>query len=163
MDLMGISGLILSIAGLGLAIWQLRRTQLAAEAARDAANEAVRGIERIYAITTIQEISSRSLLLLSLVRARHLGSAASAAFELRNAISKYQNPTEKQGNSDSRNWSRLVDEVEAVHERLESAALTNRLGTDEREALVHRISTVHTQITARASRLAAPGASHANP
>jgi len=163
MELMGITELSLSVAALGLAIWQLRRTQLAAEAARDAANEAVRGIQRIYAITTIQEISGRSRQLLSLIRDRHLRPAASAAFELRDAISKYQNPIEKPGNLDFLNWSRLVSEVKAIHERLESAALTNRLATEEREALVHLVSTVHTQITARATRLAAPGAFHADP
>jgi len=90
MDVVGVAGLTISIAGFGLALWQLNRTKRAAEAARDSSAEAVKTIRHIQAVATIQDICGRSRDLLHLTRARNLNAAATAAFELRDALSRFQ-------------------------------------------------------------------------
>lgn len=162
MDIIGISGLIVSVAGFAVAIWQLRRTQIAAEAARDAADEAVRTIRHVESVASIQDICGRSRDLLHLTRARNLPSAANAAFELRDAVSRYRPTGASDDLSVSEQWERTQVDVASVHERLESAAVTNRLSLDEREVLIHEISRLHAGFSSLASKAAINGALHAN-
>ncbi len=82
MDLIGRAGLLVSLLGFTVSLWQIARTKRAAEAARDAASEAVKNSRHIQAIATIQDICGRSRDLLHLTRARNLSAAATAAFEL---------------------------------------------------------------------------------
>src|SRR5258706_10319647 len=92
MDFIGIAGLMVSVLGFALALWQLERTQRAAEAARVAAIEAVDAARFVRAVATIQDISGRSRDLIHLTRARNLHAAATAAFELRDALARFQFP-----------------------------------------------------------------------
>lgn len=155
MDMTGIAELALSIGGFALAIWQIRKTKAAAEAARDSAAEAVRGVRRIHAVSTMQDIVGRSRNLLNLIKSKNLAAAAAAAFELRDAVSKYQTPVDTISLFEASVWTELTQEVDSLHERLESIAVANRWTADEREALIHRTSRLHTKLAANGSRLIA--------
>ncbi|GDY35485.1 hypothetical protein [Acidovorax sp. NB1] len=152
MDIVGVLGLLVSIAGFAIAIWQIWKTKAAAEAARDSAAEAVDGVRKMYAVSTLQDIAGRSRNLLNLIKSKNLAAAAAAAFELRDAVSKYQ-PSSKESASETTLWTKVREEVDSLHERLESIAVANRWTADEREALIHRTSRLHTQLAANASRL----------
>jgi len=163
MDYIGISGLVISVAGFAVAIWQLKKTQAAAEAARDASRDAVNAIRHIEAVADIQAVCGRSRDLLHLTRARNLASAANAAFELRDAVSRYRYDLPAPALIPDDQWNRVLADVGTVHERLESASITNRLGADERERLIHEIARLHSQFSSLAAKAAKVGANNANP
>jgi hypothetical protein len=141
MDLIGIAGLVISVLGFATALRQLSRTRRAAEAARIAATEAVAVARYIRAVATIQEIAGRSRDLIHLTRARNLHAAATAAFELRDALARFQFP--QAWTTKPEDWDDTLLSVASIHERLESAALINRIDGSEREKLVHEIARVH--------------------
>lgn len=149
--------LLFSIAGFGIAIWQIMKTRSAADAARRSADEAVSAIRHMHAVTTLQDIAGRTRNLLELLRAKKLAAAASAAFELRDAVSRLPNPTEIEGVGNAIAWTEVLVEVDALHERLESMAVINRSTTEEREALIHRTARLHTKVAAGAVHVASIG------
>lgn len=157
MDFIGIAGLAVSLAGFTVALWQLGRTKRAAEAARDAAAEAVQTIRHVQAVATIQDICGRSRDLLHLTRARNLSAAATAAFELRDALARFQVSDSGQTLQPPKLWKDALSSVASVHERLESAALTNRLDAGEREALIREIARVHSHLSSLAGHTTAAG------
>jgi hypothetical protein len=155
MDLIGIAGLMVSVLGFTLALWQLARTQRAAEAARVAATEAVDAARFVRAVATIQDISGRSRDLIHLTRARNLHAAATAAFELRDALARFQFPQAWTTTPSPEDWGNTLMSVASIHERLESAALINRIDGSEREKLVHEIARVHEVLGSLAGTTAA--------
>ena len=143
MDFIGIAGLVVSILGFATALWQLARTRRAAEAARVAAVEALDAAKFVRAVATIEDISGRSRDLIHLTRARNLHAAATAAFELRDALARFQFPEPWNKTPTPGDWDNTLLSVASIHERLESAALINRIDGAEREKLVHEIARVH--------------------
>ena len=91
------------------------------------------------------------------LRAKKLAAAASAAFELRDAVSRLPNPTAITGAGSAVAWSDVLLEVDALHERLESMAVINRWAVEERETLIHRTARLHTKLAAGAVHLATIG------
>jgi hypothetical protein len=163
MDMVSIVGLIITIAGFVLAIWQIVQTRRVAEAALAAANETARSIRHIHSVAGIQEICGRSRDLLHLTRARNLTSAATAAFELRDLVSRFH-ATEPGRLLDTQgSWTEILKDLEGTHNRLESAAMINRLDVQERESLIHTISRLHSKFSSFAASTADSGANNANP
>ena len=153
MDLKGIADTALAVVGFGLAIWQIRKTKAAAEAAKAAADQALRGVRSMYAISTMQDVVGRSRNLLNLIKSKNLTAAASAAMELRDTVSKYHAPTDSVTHLEASVWAEMTQEVDALHERLESLGVAGRWTAEEREALIHRTSRLHTKLTASTTRL----------
>lgn len=162
MDLIGLSGLIVSVAGFALSLWQLRKTRRAAEAAMHAAKETVQAVRVIYSIASIQDICGRSRDLLHLARARNLTSAATAAFELRDLTARFHATEAGKALATVKLWADTLEDLRSLHERFESAAMTNRLDPHERETLVHTISRLHTLFSSFAASAADSGVNHGN-
>lgn len=162
MDYIGIGGLVLSAAGFALAIWQIRQTRHAAEAASEAAAEAVKSIRNIESVSNVHEICGRSRDLLHLTRARNLASAANAAFELRDSVARFHGTPSRPELPQPNDWEQLLASIGSVHERLESATITNRLSVEERELLIHEIARLHAVFSTLASATASAGATNAN-
>lgn len=162
MDVVGLAGIIVSVAGFGLALWQLHRTRTAAEAAHDAAREAVRGVRHVHAVATVQEICGRSRDLLHLTRARNLSAAANAAFELRDALARFRAANPGAEPQPAEEWTHAESRVASVHERLESAAIINRMDAAEREAVIHDIARVHAWLSSLAAQTAVDGGQRAD-
>jgi hypothetical protein len=163
MDIVGVSGLMLSVAGFAVALWQLHRTRRAAEAAMEASRDAVQSLRHIRSVATIQDICGRSRDLLHLARARNLRSAATAAFELRDLVVRFRATEAGKRLSSEPAWKEIIENVESTHERFESAAMTNRIDVLERELLLHTISKLHAQFSSFAAIAADSGVVHANP
>ena len=153
----------ITIAGFAIAIWQLWKTKRAAEAARDSAGRAVDAVRRFEAATKMYDIASRSRELLRLLRTRSLNPAASAAFELRDAVARYRHDEQSRKVVDSSEWDEAVSDVRAVHERLESLAMTAKAGAQDRELLLHEVSRLHTLFTGLAAKAAHNGAGYDDP
>lgn len=154
---------ILAILGFALTLWQLHKTRGAAEAARLAAGRAVVAIRRLEAATKMQDIASRSRELLRLLRSKTLAPAASAAFELRDTVARYRHDPESKRLVDQKVWNTALTDVCSVHERLESLAMIGISSAEDREALLHEVSRLHTLFTGIAAQAAAEGTSDAHP
>ncbi len=163
MDIVNILGQIVSIAGFGLALWQIVKTRRAAEAALDASNETARSMRHIHSVASIHEICGRSRDLLHLTRARNLTSAATAAFELRDLVARLYATESGRLLAAVNIWEEILRHLELTHERLESAAMINRLDAKERESLIHTISRLHAQFSSFAASAADSGVNNANP
>ena len=160
---MDVVGVILSIAGFGLALWQLHRTRRAAEAALVASNNAVLAIRYVHSVAHIQEICGRSRDLLHLARAKNMMSAATAAFELRDLVARFHATESGRLLATTTSWREILEEIGLTHERLESAAMSKRLDIQEREKLIHAISRLHAQFSSFAASAADFGVTNANP
>lgn len=156
-------GLTLSLIGLGIAVWQLYRTQKAMDAAREAAKEVVQTIRNIESVSSMQEIRGRSRDLMHLARTRDFAAAANAAFELRDVVSRFRSHATRLAMQNSEEWKTAVGNVVSLHERLESAAVTNRLGKEEREALIHEIGRIHSVFSSMTSTTETVGVNDAYP
>lgn len=163
MDIIGISGLVVSIAGFGLSLWQLHRTRRAAEAAMEASRDAVQSLRHTRSVATIQDICGRSRDLMHLARSRNLTSAATAAFELRDLVVRFSATESGHSLGDQNTWSEILEDVQSTHERFESAAMTNRLDAQEKESLLHTISRLHAKFSSFAAVAADSGANNGNP
>lgn len=163
MDIVGISGLLVSIAGFALSLWQLRKARRAAEAAERAAREALSSMRFIYSVANIHDICGRSRDLSLLVRTKNLSAAATEAFELRDLIARF--PMTESGHQlvASVDWATIIKEVCSVHEQLELAAQENHLSSQERAALIYKISNIHSQLTALAASATDQGVHHGHP
>lgn len=153
MDIKGIADTALAVVGFGLAIWQIRKTKDSADAARISADKAFREVKSMYAVTTMQDIIGRSRNLLNLIKTKNLTAATSAALDLRDSVSKYHAPSDTISHIEASIWSEMVNEVGALHDRLESLSINDRWTSEERESLIHRTSLLHTKLTANTVRL----------
>lgn len=160
--ILGVLGLLVSIAGFCLALWQLGRTRRAAEAAKEAANKAFEGISFIQAVSTIQDICGRSRDLLHLTRAKNISAAANAAFELRDALSRFSVTNKGLELQEAHAWNVLLLAMGSIQDRLESAAITRRLDSEERESLIHEISKSHACLSTLSGYATIFGASNAD-
>jgi len=160
--ILGVFGLLVSIAGFWLALWQLRRTRHAAEAAQEASIQALNGVSCIQAVSTIQDICGRSRDLLHLARAKNIPAAANAAFELRDALSRFSVTAKGLEMQGADAWSLLLLTMGAIQDRLESAAITRRLDSEERESLIHEISRSHSRLSTLSGFATTFGVSDAN-
>jgi len=145
MDIIGISGLVVSVAGFGLALWQLRKTRYAAEAAAAAAQETARAIRLIDSVATIHDICGRSRDLLHLTREGSLKSAAIAAFELLDSIAHFHVTGSGRSLATQVQWQAIIKAARWLHQRLESAAIKKRISSTDRTALITAISKIHRQ------------------
>jgi hypothetical protein len=162
MDIVGITGLIVSIAGFALALWQLHKTRKAAEAANEASKATTRALRYVQSVTTIQDICGRSRDLLHLTRSKNLTSAATAAFELRDLVARFHATESGRLLASNEHWREILDGLGETHDRLESAAMINRVDALERAALLHTISRVHANLSSFAATAADFGAINAN-
>ena len=163
MDIIGISGLVVSIAGFGLSLWQLHKTRRAAEAAATAAQETAQAIGLIETVATIHDICGRSRILLHLVREGSLRSAAMAAFELRDLIARFHVTASGKALATQNHWRTIINEVRKFHERLELAAKTNSISPQDWNELVKTISQTHSLLSSFATIAAYQGAHHGHP
>lgn len=154
---------VLAVVGFFIAVWQIRKTRSAAEAAKAAATRAVEAIRRLEAATKMHDISSRSRELLRLLRSKAYAHAASAAFELRDTAARYRHDKESKRLVPAEQWSRAILDIQAVHDRLESLAMAGKASAEDREALVHEVSRLHTFFTELAAQASAEGTSDAHP
>lgn len=153
---------IVALVGFGITIWQLWTTKAAANAAREAANNAFAAIRKLEATTKMHDISSRSRELLRLLRSKNISSAAPAAFELRDTVARFRHDDQSKRVVDEATWKQVVADVRGVHERLESLAMTTKSSAADREALMHEVSRLHTLFTEFAARAAINGVDDAN-
>lgn len=151
MDLIGVSGLTVSVAGFAIALWQLNRTLKAAEAAQIASAEAVRSVRIFQSIATIQDICGRSRDLLHLTRSRNLESSAVAAFELRDSVARFKSTEAAKKLDTKAGWNLIINSICVVHERLESASMTKRLDATEREEILHNVARINSHFSSMAS------------
>ena len=84
-----IAGALFGLPALVVAMVQLWRTKKAAVAAASSAADTVRRLSSVVAVSSIEQICSRSRDLIHLIRAKNLTSSATAAFELREALAKF--------------------------------------------------------------------------
>jgi len=147
MDIIGISGLVVSIAGFGLSLWQLRKTRRAAEAAAAAAQETARAMRLIDTVATIHDICGRSRDLLHLVREGSLISAATAAFELRDSIARFHVTASGKALATQNHWQTIINDVRKFHERLELAAKTNSISAQDSSELFNAIAHTHSLLS----------------
>lgn len=162
MDVIGISGLAISVAGFGISLWQLSRTRKAAEAAMNASRTAVQSLRHTRSVASIQDICGRSRDLLHLARARNLVSAATAAFELRDLVIRFCSTESGRALANAEAWNEIIESIKTIHDRFESAAMTSRLDATERETLLHSISKLHSHFSSLAAIAADAGVNHAN-
>lgn len=150
---------VLAVVGFGIAIWQIWKTRSAAEAAKVGTDTALNAIRRLESATKMQDIASRSRELLRLLRSTALSPAASAAFELRDSVARYRHDKQSKQVVDEAVWSKAVEDVRLVHERLESLGMTTRSSPTDREALLHEVGRLHTLFTSISAKAAAEGTS----
>jgi len=153
---------LLATVGFAIALWQIHKTRSAAEAAKVAAGRAVAAVRRLEAATKMHDIAGRSRELLRLLRSKTLAPAASAAFELRDTVARYRHDSESKRLVADDVWASAVQDVRAVHERLESLGMTTRSSPEDRAALLHEVSRLHTVFAEIAARASAEGTSDAH-
>ena len=162
MDFIGISGLVVSVAGFALSLWQISKARTAAEAARAAAREAVAAVRAIHAVADIQEICGRSRNLLLLTRAGNIEAAATAAFELRELVARFHATDAAHQLASAETWQQAFDSLRSIHDRFENAAVVKILHHDECKTSLHEISQLHTQFSTFAAAAADKGVNHGN-
>src|SRR5262245_20834378 len=110
----GVAGFIASVAGFGVSIWQIKKTQRAAEAAK-AASEAVQvQIAEVMRLVSIEQMCGCTQNLLHLVRAKNWPASAHAAFELRNGLAKLRDLSTREYESDEQEKSQLHNVVRRI-------------------------------------------------
>src|SRR5262245_51794651 len=123
LDLVGavasVIGTTVGLPALAVALIQLMRTKRAALAAAEAARQAESRIGTVLAVASLEQICSRSRELVHMTRARHLGAAASAAFELREALAKFSQAKVAASLQAVDVWLDLLATIGAVHDALE--------------------------------------------
>jgi hypothetical protein len=160
MDLVGISGLAVSIAGFALSLWQIKKTRTAAEAAKAAADAAALALRTTYSIADIQEICGRSRDLLHLIRGDDPISTATAAFELRELAAKLHATKAGKEMTTQEIWGQILNELAEVHEILETAVVAGQLPELKLETTRNRIFNAHIKFTVFAAAAADSGVHH---
>lgn len=161
-DVIGILGLLVSIAGFSLSLWQMKRTRLAAEAANIAATEAVQALKHVNSVASAQDICGRSRSLLDLARSKKLKAAAQAAFDLRDLVARLHATEAGRLLSTVENWQAILLKIGNTHDQLESAAMMNRIDVIEHAAIIHSISQLHTEFSSISASTTDSGAKNAN-
>ena len=157
-------GLVLGVAGFGVTLWQIHKTKLAAEGAREAATEAVGKIRRIQAATKMHDICQRSRVLIALLRAQgSLHVPAQAALELCEAMAKYRHDDESRSVVIQEIWDRAISDAKGIHHRIELSAQVERITDKDKTALVVEVAALHTQFTSLAAKAAVSENTNANP
>jgi hypothetical protein len=158
MDALNVVGAIASIIGtlvglpaLAIALVQLHRTKRAAEAAEEAAQDALSRISGVVAVTSLEQICSRSRELLRLARDRNLRSTATAAFELLEVVSKISRSRIASSINSADEWSRIQKMVIDIHSGYVSAAAINKIDTTYKQKVLVEIGDLHTRFTMMAS------------
>lgn len=152
---------VLAVVGFAIAIWQIRKTRTAAEAATIAARNDVASVHRLSAATKMHDIVGRSRDLLRLVRSK--GVAAPAALELREAVSRYRTDTEAERVITKPHWNQTIQDVKALHDRIESIEMAGRASTEHRQELIFEISWLHMYFSELAAIASAQGIFNADP
>jgi hypothetical protein len=140
-------GIVLGIPGFAIGLYQLIRTKRAAEAAAESARQTAGRIANVLAVTSLEQICSRSRELLQTTRARNSGAAAIAAFELREALAKFSRAGVAANLQRPEAWSTLLQAVGEIHNVLERAAAIRRIDTRERENVLQSIAAVHSELS----------------
>ncbi len=144
----GLAGLVISISGFAVALWQLQRTQRVAQTAANAAERARERIAAVSAVTTLEQVISRSRHVVSLIRARDLRGAASGAFDLRESIARFHLTDAGKSIQSEEQWGGFLEAVATVHGMLEKAALANRMDKEARMACLEQLSGIHFSLSA---------------
>jgi hypothetical protein len=142
----------IALIGFGITIWQLYKTKSAAEAAMLSADQAVTAIKNLEAITKMHDISSRTRELLRLLRDGSFALAAAAAFELRDTVARYRDPNHLVV-VQYHEWAKAVDDVRALHDKLEGLATLQRTRAKDRELLLLEVARLHTFFTKLAAKV----------
>jgi hypothetical protein len=142
---------LLAFVGFALTIWQLYKTKAAAEAAKEAADTATIAIKNLEAITKMYDISSRTRELLRLLRDGPFVGAAAAAFELRDTVARYNDPNGRVVVTHVE-WTKAIDAVRELHEKLESLATAPRTRKIDRELLIVEVARLHIYFTRLAAK-----------
>lgn len=161
MDIIGIAGLLVSIAGFVVSLWQLARTRRAAEAALAAAIETAQSIRFVNALTDIEEICGRSRDLLHLTRGTNVTAAATAVSELRSLVAKFRALRAARLVATDAVWVRLQGRIRSVHDELESSALSGQ-DPERRVDLLRNVSEIDTELNSFAAIINDYGANHAD-
>lgn len=161
-DWVGLLSLVITCFGFGFTLVGVYKSKGAAEAARSSALEAVKSVRFVQAIATLQEICSLSRDLLDIVKAkRNTGKAATIAFNIREALARFQPVSETLKSPED--WDSICETLENVHYRLESAALMNRMDIMERETLIQDIAGVHLKLSEFSAKTTSTGGMNADP
>ena len=163
MDTIGIAGLLVSIAGFAISLWQLARTRRAAEAALAASLDTAHSIRFVNALTDIEEICGRSRELLHLTRGENLGAAATAAFELRDHVAKFHATKVGLALATPSAWKVLRERIGVVHDQLEWSAIRGRLDNVPRQLLLREIAQTHEQLCTLSATTMDFGGKYADP
>jgi predicted RNA-binding Zn ribbon-like protein len=126
---------------------QLWRTKKAAEAAAASSADTVRRLSGVVAVSSLEQICSRSRDLMHLIRARNLTSSATAAFELREAIAKFCKSRAAKQLLNEEVWSRFLKMTAQVHDALESAAAIRKIDAGSREQLLQEVANIHSEMS----------------
>lgn len=140
-------GTAVGLPALVIALVQLARTKRAAEAAAEAARQAVHRIGGVLAVASLEQICSRSRDLLHLTRARDLTGSATAAFELREALAKFSQSKAAAQLQAADAWSNLLKGVGEIHDALERAAAIRRIDVGQRENILQAIAHTHADLS----------------
>ena len=100
------------------------------------------------------------------MRARNLTAAATAAFELREALAKFCKSNIAIQRLQNEEWSKLLKLVAEVHDALEGAAAIKKIDAGHREKLLQYISNFHSELsmlTTVAGEKAGEINAHSNP
>lgn len=149
---LAILGFGLTLVGLGLTLWQVHKTQAAAQAAKKAADDAVAVVRGLEAVTKMHDISGRSRELLRLLRNKTLEPATISAFELRDTVARYRKDSHARLAIAPAEWQKAVEDVRVVHEALETITGVKRFTAAERGALIIEVARLHTFFTGLAAQ-----------
>jgi len=126
---------------------QLWRTKKAAVAAASSAADTVRRLSSVVAVSSIEQICSRSRDLIHLIRAKNLTSSATAAFELREALAKFCKSQVALQLLNGDVWAKFLKTIAQVHESLECAASIKKIDAGNRERLLQEVSNLHSEMS----------------
>jgi len=146
-NLASILGIILGVPSVVIALVQLHRTKRAAVAAGESAKEAVQRISNVVAVSSIEQICSRSRDLQHLIRGRDLTASATAAFELREALSKFCRSNAALQLQDESGWQDMLETVGAIEDTLEGAAAINKIDAMRNKELLQVIPRLHSTLS----------------
>jgi hypothetical protein len=135
-----IIGSLLGLPALLIALIQISKAETAAK-------NALQRISSVVSVAAIEQLCSRSRDLVHLMRARNLVGSATAAFELREALSKFSKLKAGKQIQNETGQIDILDTVIYIHDALENAAAIKKIDADLREELLQGITRVHSQLS----------------
>ena len=150
--LLGVAGLLVSVVGFGVAIWQLVRTRRAAEAAREAVTKATRRLHLLTAVADTSELSARIEMAAMSVQQHDLSIAAFLCRSIRSTLIDLRDRQGHLGFKFLLQSPEILHEIRAILRLLDEP---DRMKADEslRRATIRRIRSLEElleQIRARA-------------